>query len=283
MKVKRIKISEINHVENSRADSGKKIQDLMSSIQKDGLLEPIGVNYEKTGTYTIMYGNRRLEAVTKLGWTTIPAVLHSGLDVKDFHIKNMIENVQRENISPVEVGRICDNLIRKEKMTLGEIAVRLNYSESTLKSLMHVYTELPESIRDKVTFHKRGMKRAGTFTVSNVIKVLNVRGETGLGRSDLNKLLEYSRVNELSNEDIKIVSYLMKEGLKLNQALERRNDYRSYRIDVIAIRDEVDSLAKKENIPTNSYMSQIFYGLKSPVTKPNFISFTSKRNGKSRE
>lgn len=271
MKVERIVISKINQVENSRGSADKNISQLMDSIQQHGLKQPIGVNFNKDGSYTIAYGNRRLNAAIKLGWKTIPAVIETGMDLKQLLINNLIENAQRENVTPVEIGRICDQLQKEFKMTAGEIAIKLSMAESTIKSLLHIYTALPEDIRQKVVFHKRGMKKNGKLSVSAVEKVLRTRTTLGLSAKKVSKLLEYTRINELSNEDIKILTLLTSDGLPFESSLIERKKYRILRVDVPVLMEEVLEMANKKKVRPINYLTRIIYGLESPISKPSFL------------
>lgn len=281
MRVERIEIDKIVATENSRADASQGLTQLMNSIQQHGLEQPIGVNMEGRGKYKIMYGNRRLAACTKLGWKTIPAVLYTDINEKDQLVKNLVENIQRENVSPGEIGRICEILETKMKMTAGEIAARLNMTESTIKSVIKVYKSIPQEYRDKIAFSPRGGNRQnkmkGAISVSAATRVLAVKGTFGLNTRSVKKLLEYTKVASLSNEDIKIMAFLMQGGATLDQAIEKRKEYKVYRVDVVGIKDEITSLAKESKCAPLSFLAQVCYGMQNPITKPSFVKFVDGR------
>lgn len=281
MKVERIKISSIDQIENSRGNVGKGIVPLMNSIQQEGLKQPIGVNYDGKGRYVILYGNRRLNACMKLGWTSIPAVIETDIDDKGLLINNTIENIQREDVSPAELGRICEQLESKG-MNVDQISARLSLPISTIKSLLDLYKELPQEIRSKVVFHKLGAKKKG-LTVSNVTNILNTRKKFGLNKDNISKLLQQSKDLSLSNQDIQLTGLLMQHGSSFSKSLSERKKYKNYRIDVIGLIEEVEELSSAEGINSINYLEQIVFGLKPPITKPDFIDFSKMQKRASRK
>jgi ParB/RepB/Spo0J family partition protein len=272
MKVERIEINKIVCPENIRGDADKNIASLMSSIQQHGLQEPIGVDYDNQGKYRIVYGNRRLSAAFKLGWKTIPAVIYNGLNDVDFLIHNATENLQREQISPAELGRVCEQLEEKG-LSVPQMSARLNTPESAIKTVLNLYKTLPINLRNKVFHQQRGQKKNGRLNVSGATRIINMKEQYGMSKKDFLKVFEYSSAHNLSTEKIKIIGGLIKEGLSFNMALKRVNDYDIYRMDCVAFADEVRELAKKANCTPNAYVCQIVYGLKPPITKPTFVSF----------
>lgn len=272
MKVERIKISEISREENVRATTGKRLNIMMSSIQNNGLLQPIGVEYTGKNSYKLVFGNRRLDAAIKLGWSSIPAVIDTQGDEKDFLVKNTIENIQRENVSPAEIGRICEQL-EKKGLSSSEISARLDLPEVTIKSLLTLYKELPAKYREKVIFHKRGMKKEGTLSVDNVTRILNKRTRLGLSREKLHQLLDYTENNGLSSKDIEVVASIMGSGKTFTQSLQQSRNIKMVRLDVPVALDEVKEMASKEGVSIINYLTQVMYGLKTPVSKPHFVNF----------
>lgn len=272
MKVERIRIDQIDAKENVREATSHRLTSLMSSIEQHSLLEPIGVHREKNGRYSIMYGNRRFAACFKLGWKTIPSILYTDQDAKNIHLKNMVENVQRENISPAELGRMCEKLTKlNPPMATGEIAARLNLPETTIKNVMSVYQQLPEIYRERVSFaHRKNVKGALTVTAAN--RILAVKAQLGLNKADVTRLLDHTQVDNLSHEDIKVTAMLMKGKTTIAEALEKRKAYKIYRVDVVALQDEIESLAAKADVSPINYLGQIIVGLQKPITKPSFVS-----------
>src|ERR1043165_7563349 len=106
MKIINIAIDKIHQNENSRAIlDHNDLSDLMLSLKKNGLLQPVGVMKTNLG-YEAVFGNRRILAARKLGWAEVPAVV---LDIDsdiDRDILNLLENQQRVAVTLKEEGRL---------------------------------------------------------------------------------------------------------------------------------------------------------------------------------
>ena len=115
----KIAIEKIRKVRNIRDDSTE-IDDLKSSIKEHGLLQPIIVSRNGSG-YELVVGHRRYNACKALGWKTIPAIVQ---DFKSPQIIQLVENMQRKNLSHIEESETIHNLFQKLKVgrtRLGKI------------------------------------------------------------------------------------------------------------------------------------------------------------------
>lgn len=109
----------------------EKIEELADSIEKYGLLQPIVVKEDSNGEYMIIAGERRFTACKQLGMKKIPAIIK---DVSDEEIDKMaiIENLQREDLSPIEEAKAYKRLIEKYNLT------QVQLSESVGKSRPYI-------------------------------------------------------------------------------------------------------------------------------------------------
>lgn len=188
MQINDISIAKIKTGRNSRVSINKEdLSGLMESIKNEGLLEPIGVAKTTRGSYQIAYGNRRFLAFKKLGKKTIPAIVVSTKDQKSVDLMNLAENIQRENISVVEVGRYIDGLT-KQGLTQNEIKVRLGVTTSYIKSCLATYQKVPKEFQEKVAV-SQGAGISKTKTMSGKIPMSLVPKLTGASKSfNLNKV-----------------------------------------------------------------------------------------------
>src|SRR3990167_3768361 len=121
MKVVEVELKKIDQNENSRVVYKENdITELMQSIKKEGLLQPIGVRKTDDG-YEAVWGNRRILAAKKLGWVTIPANVVDNADSEnDRDFINLAENIKRQNTSVSEEGRLylamMDRGLKKEEI-----------------------------------------------------------------------------------------------------------------------------------------------------------------------
>ena len=121
------------------------LQELADSIKTHGVFEPIIVKKSIKG-YELVAGERRTKASKLAGLDTIPAI------VKDFDDQAMmeialLENIQRENLSPIEEAQAYKNFMIKTNMTQEEIARRFGKSRSHITNLLGLLS-LPSDVQE---------------------------------------------------------------------------------------------------------------------------------------
>jgi ParB-like nuclease domain len=273
MEVMDVPIAKIRVVENVRMDvNDAQIKDLMSSIKQHGLLEPVGVvpADKKSNYFNLNFGQRRLTACKKLGHKTIPAVIGDAKEQADFLIVNTIENIQRKDITPSELGRICEKLIKLD-YTESEIAVRLGIPVSRVRGSYEVYKSLGKDFRDKVIFASKGERRNGGVPTSVAKHFNNLRRAYGMKKTVAGLLWEEIRHKELSSKDLAIIVALISQGLSVKQAIKERNVYKCYRIDIVASKIEMEKMEKKYEEGSISLIRKAAYGISEHIPCPKFI------------
>lgn len=126
----------------------EEVQDLIQSIERLGLLEPILVRKEKHG-YTIVAGERRYRAVKALGWKTIPAIVTDAPEDICYEMA-LAENEKRKNLNPWEVGRSILYLRKEKKKTAEEVAKLLGYTERYIKQLSSIARLDQKTVQDMI-------------------------------------------------------------------------------------------------------------------------------------
>lgn len=120
------------------------IENLASSIRENGLLQPILVRRVSDNDYELIAGERRWRAMKSLGFSTIQAI------IKDFSEKEslsvaLVENIQRENLSPIEESRAIDRLIVSLGHTQEEVGYSIGKSRSYVTNALRLL-QLPEFV-----------------------------------------------------------------------------------------------------------------------------------------
>ncbi|MDF3820306.1 ParB/RepB/Spo0J family partition protein [Leptospira sp. 96542] len=110
--------------------------DLVPSMERLGLIEPILVRKEKT-KYLIVAGERRYRAAIKLGWKDIPAIITDANEEVCYEM-SLAENEKRKNLNPWEVGKAIQYLRKERKKTAEEVSNLLGYSERYVKQLSSI-------------------------------------------------------------------------------------------------------------------------------------------------
>jgi len=127
-----------------------RLNDLADSIKQVGLLEPLIVRPLGDG-YEVVVGERRYRASQQVGLKTVPVVVRQYTDEEVIEL-NLVENIQREDLSAVEKGNCCKLLLEKYPQKFGNvqaIANRLSLSSATVKTWLAL-TEAPKEIQKMV-------------------------------------------------------------------------------------------------------------------------------------
>lgn len=128
----------------------EQLKELASSIEKNGVLQPILVRQLKNhpNMYEIIAGERRWRAANFAGITEIPAIIKDLSDRETFEI-GLIENLQRENLSPIEEASGYRKLMNLFNYTQEDIAKIINKSRSYIANVLRLLS-LPQEVQDMV-------------------------------------------------------------------------------------------------------------------------------------
>jgi len=121
------------------------LEELVSSIKQAGLLQPVVVRRANGGGgYELIAGERRLRACQQLGWERIPAVQRDA-DDRTLLTLALIENLQRDDLSPVDEARGYDRLIAEFKLAQQDVADAVGRDRSTVANALRLL-KLPEVV-----------------------------------------------------------------------------------------------------------------------------------------
>lgn len=123
---------------------GVDVSELVESIRQHGLLQPIIVRPMGTATYQVIAGNRRLLACRELGWKTISAIIASESN-RGAAIKSIVENLQRENLTPLELARGIRELSTGYQINLDEISNLISKSPAQVRLWVRL-ARLPDDV-----------------------------------------------------------------------------------------------------------------------------------------
>ncbi len=142
---------------------------LAESISSYGVLQPIIVreNPALAGSYEIIAGERRWRAAKMAGLSEIPAIILEGDDLKAAQV-SIIENIQRENLNPVEEALAYRALIDKFDLTQEKVAAQVGKNRATVANMMRLL-DLPEDVLD--------MLRDGSITTGHARALLGLDRE----------------------------------------------------------------------------------------------------------
>lgn len=226
--VSNLKISQID----PKSDQPRKhfdkeaLETLATSIMENGLLQPILVREYGDGRYQIIAGERRFRASKLAGLTEIPAIVMERDDKKVAEIA-LIENVQREDLNPIEEALGYRALAAEYDMTQEEISIKVGKSRSAITNTLRLL-DLPDVILPLVASGDLSAGHARTLlgckNREDMILLSERAVEFGLSVRQLEE--EVKRINkpkkEVTEEPLPIVDYFRELELRVQSHLGRR-------------------------------------------------------------
>ena len=231
-----IKISEIrsNPYQPRKIFDEEALNELASSIKEHGIVQPIIVKKSIKG-YELVAGERRTKAAKIAGLETVPAI------VKDFDDEQMmeialIENIQRENLNPIEEAMAYDSILKSSNITQDELAKKFGKSRSYITNSLGLL-RLPDDTKNYFEDNKLSMSHARALSklddteqinrLANKIvnENLNVRAIENITRdiheqeikkeTDENTLFEFKQYDTLNTNHIYEDAMREKFGIKV--------------------------------------------------------------------
>lgn len=150
--VQTLKMSEIEPNKNQprRSFNEEALNELADSIREHGLIQPIIVRPAANGmTYEIVAGERRWKASRIAGLTEVPVIIRN-VDDEEMSKIALIENIQRENLNPIEEAAAYKDLTDKYGMTHEELSKTIGKSRSYVSNMLRLLS-LPEYVSDKLS------------------------------------------------------------------------------------------------------------------------------------
>jgi ParB family chromosome partitioning protein len=221
-----------------------KIDELCETIKVHGVIQPIVVR-ERSGIFEIIAGERRWRAVTRLGMEKIPAI------IKDFNNEQaasiaLIENLQREGLTPIEEAIAYQKLIDIHGLTQESLASRLGKGQSTIANKLRLL-HLPEPVQEALLGRKISERHA---------RALLVLKDEALQLKVLEEIMEKGWNVKQTEQRIKVL--MEKQNQK--PAQQRRSFSKDMRLAINTVRQSVDMVLQSGlNIQTEEEDHEEFY------------------------
>jgi ParB family chromosome partitioning protein len=190
-----------------------KLDELKASIKEKGILQPILVR-EKNGAYEVIAGERRLRAAQALNFEEIPVVLKNVSD-EEALVLALVENLQREDLNPIEEAEAYKKLIENFNYTHDTVAQSIGKDRSTITNLVRLL-KLPDEIQKNIfdgrvsVGHARALLAVESLTEK--LRLASLIIEQGLSVRELEKIVS-GQVKEFSvskkkkgTQDIEVLS-----------------------------------------------------------------------------
>lgn len=121
------------------------LQELAASIREHGIIQPLVVSEAVDGSYELLAGERRLRAAKMIGLRQVPVVVRSASKQQKLEVA-LVENVQRENLNPVEEAQAYRRLMDEFNLTQDQVAKKVGKSRSAVTNILRILT-LPEKMQ----------------------------------------------------------------------------------------------------------------------------------------
>jgi ParB family chromosome partitioning protein len=133
-----------NRFQPRRQFAEEELEELSGSIRKQGVLQPLVVRRSEAG-FELIAGERRLRAARRAGLAQVPVVVKSVDDDQMLEL-SLVENIQRENLNPIEEAEAYHRLIHQFQLTQDQAAARVGKSRSAVANMVRL-RQLPEEIK----------------------------------------------------------------------------------------------------------------------------------------
>lgn len=148
------------------------LKELADSIAASGLLQPIIVRPRPSGRYELVSGERRWRAVQQLGWPQVPSVVRE-VDDRALLTLALIENLQRDDLSPLDEAHGYQRLIEEFGVSQSDVARLVGKDRATVANTLRLL-RLPDAVKDMVT--------SGTLSSGHARALLGLNGDAAMLR-----------------------------------------------------------------------------------------------------
>ena len=252
--IKKIKAGRFQPRSNFDKD---KLNELTNSIKKQGVLSPILVRELGLNEFEVIAGERRLRASKMAGLESIPCLVDQKKD-QDALISALIENLQREDLNPVEEARGLDRLKREFGLTQDEVATSTGKARSTIANSLRILS-LPTSVLDMLSgglIEKGHAKLLASLSPEEAERMAAKIAKESLSIKDLNSLVSKTQnktqKNKQKNTDLLNIEKEMSESFGHKIEIETKNK-NSGKVSInYKSLDELDNIISK--IKTNKLL-----------------------------
>ncbi|MDR1123399.1 MAG: ParB/RepB/Spo0J family partition protein [Elusimicrobiota bacterium] len=143
-----------NRYQPRKTFNEESLKELAQSIKQHGLTQPVVVVYDSgLDKYELVVGERRWRATQLAGLKDVQAIVHSKLDEKQLCALALIENIQRENLNPIETALGYRSLIQKFEVSQSELGEYCGKSKAAVSNTLRLL-ELPSGIQEAISSGK---------------------------------------------------------------------------------------------------------------------------------
>lgn len=222
-----LKISEIqpNRNQPRKAFDDEALQQLADSIREHGVIQPILVRPLPSGGYQIVAGERRWRASRMAGLSEVPVIVREYDDNKAMEIA-LIENLQRENLNPIEEAQGYNELIEVYSMTQAEVSASVGKSRSSIANTLRLLN-LPKEVLEMVTQGRLSSGHArALLTIENEFVLIDVAERACDNKMTVREVENFvknsTKGDPIPTKKVRRESYFDEMEIALNTELNRK-------------------------------------------------------------
>lgn len=226
-----INLIEPNKKQPRKKFDAEKLDALSDSIKEHGLIQPIIITNGKNGMYLIIAGERRWRAAKKAGLKKIPAIIRDYSEIEAAQIA-LIENLQREDLNPIEEAAGYRALIDEYSLTQEEISSKIGKSRSAVANSLRLL-----SLGDKIS----------SLLINNEISAGHARALLGLENEELRN--EAADIIIRSNLNVRQTEQLVKKLSSKRVSPKKQEISEEYKVQIESLAKSLgDKFGTKVNI-----------------------------------
>lgn len=246
-----------NKYQPRREFTEEKIKELAESIKQNGLLQSITVRDMGNGFYELIAGERRLRAIKYLQYAKTKAIVKELTD-EQMATLALIENIQREELTPIEEAHAYQDLLRINKLTQDELAKSLGKTQATVANklrLLKLSKKVIDAINTKKITERHGramVKLDSSAQEKLLIQILSQNLNVSQTEEKIDTYLKIKKDTKIFNPTVnydgqKIIAKLIKEIAKLEEKYNiNLNKEEEETMESVVIKVTVPRFVKKE-------------------------------------
>ncbi len=227
-----------NRFQARRDFNDRQQQQLVASIKKSGIIQPIIVRKAAAG-YEIIAGERRWRAAQKAGLQSVPVIIREARDIEVAEL-SLIENIQREALNPIEEAEAYQTLTARFGLSQEDLSVRVGKDRSTIANTLRLL-KLPPAVRNALIEKKITSGHARSFlgidSLKEQLKMLDTVLKKTLNVRDTERLMQNSKKTSPGKKHLKKDTHIMDMEHTLSRIMMARvqiyaNKKKSGRIEI---------------------------------------------------
>ncbi len=181
-----------NRFQPRQVFSPQELAELSASLKQSGLLQPILVRRKGDGIYELISGERRWRAAKEAGLETVQAVIRNCGDEESI-VFSLVENLQREDLNPMEVARAYNRMMKEFNLTQDTIALKVGCERSSIANavrLLHLPVEVQQLVETEQLSAGHAKVILGLAAPADQLRVAQQVVAQGLSVRDTEKVVD---------------------------------------------------------------------------------------------